>query len=61
MKVNDNDIIAKSSEIHISVTIGYLKNFDSYRIFDASFHKLSMTLKSFLSLDKNGMEYDLTK
>ena len=34
---------------------------DSYRFLDASLDKLSLTLISFLSLDKNGMEDDLFK
>ena len=34
---------------------------DSYRFLEASLNKLSMTLKSFPSLDKNGMEDDLFK
>ena len=34
---------------------------DSYRFLDASLDKLSTTLKSFPSLDANGMEGDLFK
>ena len=34
---------------------------DSYRFLDASLDKLSLTLTSFPSLDKNGMEDDLFK
>ena len=34
---------------------------DSYRFLDASLDKLSTTLKSFPSLDVNGMEVDLFK
>ena len=34
---------------------------DSYRFLDASLNKLSLTLSSFPSLDKNGMEDDLFK
>ena len=61
IKINENDIIAKSSENYISVKIGYLKFLDSYRVLDASLDKLSLTLTSFPSLDKNGMENDLFK
>ena len=34
---------------------------DGYRILDASLDELSLTLTSFPSLDKNGMEDDLFK
>ena len=61
IKINENDIIAKSSENYISVKIGCLKLLDSYRFLDASLDKLSLTLTSFPSLDKNGMEDDLFK
>ena len=61
IKINENDIIAKSSENYISVKIGSLKFLDSYRLLDASLDKLSTTLKSFPSLDANGMEDDLFK
>ena len=61
IKINENDIIAKSSENYISVKIGCLKFLDSYRFLDASLDKLSLTLTSFPSLDKNGMEDDLFK
>ena len=60
-KINENDIIAKSSENYISVKIGCLKFLDSYRFLDASLDKLSTTLTSFQSLDANGMEDDLFK
>ena len=61
IKINENDIIAKSSENYISVEIGCLKFLDSYRFLDASLDKISTTLKSFPSLDANGMEDDLFK
>ncbi len=61
IKIIENDIIAKSSEKYISVKIGFLKFLDSYRFLDANFDKLSLTLKSFPSLDKNGMKDDLIK
>ena len=61
IKINESDIIAKSSENYISVKIGCLKFLDSYRFLDASLDKLSLTLTSFPSLDKNGMEDDLFK
>ena len=61
IKINENDVIAKSSEKYISVKIGCLKFLDSYRFLDASLDKLSLTIKSFPSLDANGMEVDLFK
>ena len=61
IKINENDIIAKSSENYISVKIGYLKFLDSYRFLDASLDKLSRTIKCFPSLDANGMEDELLK
>ena len=60
-KINENDIIAKSSEIYICVKIGCSKFLDSYRFLAASLDKLPLTLTSFPSLDKNGMEDDLFK
>ena len=59
IKINENDIMAKSSENYISVKIGCLKFLHSYRFLDASLHKLSLTLTYLPSLDKNGMEDDL--
>ena len=56
IKINENDVIAKLSENYISVKKGCLKFLDSYRFLDASLDKLSLTLSSFPSLDKNGME-----
>ena len=61
IKINENDIIAKSSENYISVKIGCLKFLDSYRFLDASLDEFSTTLKSFPSLDANGQEDDLFK
>ena len=60
-KINESDIIAKSSKNCTSVKIGCLKFLDSYRFLDASLEKLSTTLKSFPSLDKNGMEDNFFK
>ena len=61
IKIYENDIIAKSSENFKSVRIGCLKFWDSYGFLDASLDKLSTTLKSFPSLDANGMKDDLFK
>ena len=61
IKINENDIKAKSSENYISVKTGCLKFLDSYRLLDASLDKLSLKLTSFPSLDKNGIEDDLFK
>ena len=61
IKLNKNDIIAKSSENYKSVKIGCLKFLDSYRLLDASLDKLSRRWKPFPSLDANGMEDDLFK
>ena len=61
IKINENDIIAKSSENYITVKTGCLKFVDSYSFFDASLDKLSTTLTSFPSLDSNGMEDGLFK
>ena len=61
IKINENDIIAKSSENSVSVKIGCIKILDSYRFLDAKLGKLSLTLTSFPFLDKYGMEDDLFK
>ena len=61
IKINENDIIAKSSESYITVKRGRLRFLDSYRFLDASLDKLTTTLESFQSLDANGMEDDLSK
>ena len=61
ININENDIIAKSSENYISVKIGCLKFFDTYRFLDAYLYKLSLTLTSFTSVDENGMQNDLFK
>ena len=61
IKINEIDMIAKSSENYISVKIGCLKFLDSYRFLDASLDKLSQTLASFPSLDANGMEDEFLK
>ena len=58
---NEIDIIAESSKNYISVKKGCLKFLDSYRVLDASLVKLSTTIKSFPSLDANGMEDDFFK
>ena len=49
------------SENYISVKTGCLKFLNSYRFLDAGLDKLSLTLTSFPSLDKNDMEDDLFK
>ena len=59
IKINENDIIAKSSENYISVKIGCLKFLD--RFLDVSLDKISTTLKFFPSLDAKCMEEDLIK
>ena len=61
IKSKEEDMIAKSSENYISVKIGCLKIFDSYRFLDASWDKVPTTLKSFPSLDANRMKDDLFK
>ena len=61
IKINENDIITESSENYKSVKIVCLKFLDSYRFLDASLDKLSTTLKSFPSLDANGMQEDSFK
>ena len=61
IKINENDIIAKLSENYRSVKTACSKFSNSYRFLDASSDKLSLTLTSFPSLDKNGMEDDLSK
>ena len=55
-KIKEEYIIVKSSEKYISGKIGCLKFLVSYRFLDASLDKLPTTLKSFSSLDANGME-----
>ena len=59
--IKEEDTIAKSSENYISVKIGFLKFVNSYRFLDAKLDKLSTTLKTFPSLDANGMKDDLSK
>ena len=61
IRIKEEDIIAKSPEIYISVKIVCLKFLDSYRFLDASLDKMSTTLKSFPSLDANGTKDDLFK
>ena len=61
IKIKEENIIANSSENYISVKIGCLEFLDRYRFLDASLDKLSITLKSFPSLDANGMEEDSFK
>ena len=61
IKINENDIIAKLSEIFKSVKIGCLKFLDSYRFLDPSLDKISRTLKSFPFLDATGLKDDLFK
>ena len=61
MKIKEEGTIANSSEKYVSVKIGCLKFVDSCRFLDANLVKLSTTLKTFPSLDKNGMEDDLFK
>ena len=61
IKIKEEDIIAKSSENYIPVKIRCLEFLDTYRFLDASLDKLFKTLKSFPSLDVNGMEDDLFK
>ena len=61
IKMKEEDIIAKSSENYISVKIRCLKFVNSYRFLDAKLDKLSTSLKTFPSLDANGMKDDLFK
>ena len=61
IKINEKNIIAKSSQSYLSVKIGCLKFSDTYRLLDASLDKLSMASKSFPSLDKNCKEDVLFK
>ena len=61
IELNENVIIAKSQESYMSVKIGCLKFLDSYRFLNASLDELTTTLKSFPSLDANGIENDLFK
>ena len=61
IKIKEEDIIAKSSENFISVKIGCLEFLDSYILFDANLDILSTTLKSFPSVDANGMEDEVFK
>ena len=61
IKIKEEDMIAKSSENYISVKIGCLEFLDNFRFVDASLDNLSTTLRSFPSLDANGMEDDFFK
>ena len=61
IKIKEEDIIAKSSENYRSVKTGCLKFLARYSFLDASLEKLPTTLKSFPSLDANGMKDDLFK
>ena len=61
IEIQEDDIIAKTSEHYISVKVRCLKYLDSYKFFDTSLDNLSKTLTSFSSLDANGMEHDLFK
>ena len=61
IRIKEEDIIAKSSEIYMTVKIGCLKFLVRYKFSDASLDNLATTLKSFPSLDAIGMEDVLFK
>ena len=53
IKINEEDVIAKSSKKDIAVRKDCLKFLDSHRFLDASLDELSVTLTCFPSLDLN--------